>query len=172
MVISGDKISLRFAHESDVRKIIFWENEDENGYTNLYHDKLLIADVLNWVKSRKNNLSDELELRFIICEKGREEGIGAIDLFEFDKKEKAVGIGLIVEKEFRKRGVATEALQMLVQYCLVNFDIKTFWCYVHKQNAPSLSLFLKCGFKISDKISHHDLKREMLFLQLNYTKIV
>jgi diamine N-acetyltransferase len=74
---------------------------------------------------------------------------GIIDLFQFDPKNKRVGIGILVHKDYRKQGIATESIALIKEYCFNHLNIHQIWCTISTQNTESISLFSKAEFEQS-----------------------
>ncbi|MFN6037713.1 MAG: GNAT family N-acetyltransferase [Bacteroidota bacterium] len=164
MKLKGKIIQLRFVKESDASKILEWENNDREGYVNLHNEKLSFKDVVAWILDRKNDITTEGELRFIIEIPEQHAVVGAIDLFDFDLHIGTVGVGIIVDIEHRRKGIASDSLKILLEYCFEEIGVKKVWCYIDEKNTSSLKLFLKSGFKLADKIPSEGFGDEKLYL--------
>ena len=57
------------------------------------------------------------------------------------------GIGILLQKEFRKQGYAQEALQLLLDYCFKTLMLKQVYCLIDVLNTDSINLFTKIGFE-------------------------
>ena len=76
--------------------------------------------------------------------------IGTIDLFDYDPFHERAGIGiLIMNKELRQIGYASEALQALVNYSFEILRLHQLFANVEVENTASLKLFEKHGFRIT-----------------------
>jgi diamine N-acetyltransferase len=145
--LQGNKIYLRLPHENDAELIFAWENALSVIEINLHKETVSKTEVENWIKTRHHDLELEKELRLMICLKDNVVA-GSVDLFEFDKKNKRAGVGIIVEENFRTKGIATEALVLLKEYCFKKIKINSLWCNISAVNATSINLFEKCGFEL------------------------
>lgn len=72
--------------------------------------------------------------------------IGSIDLFEFDPFHKRAGIGILIDEASRRKGYATEALNLLIEYCFKTLDLHQVFCNIELSNEESTKLFTKAGF--------------------------
>ncbi|MGZ3933124.1 MAG: GNAT family N-acetyltransferase, partial [Bacteroidia bacterium] len=111
------------------------------------------------------------QLRLIISEVDKDAAVGAIDLFDFDPYHLRAGIGILIAEEYRNKGFAFEALQLLQDYAFKTLLLKQLYCNVTVSAASSLQLFEKSGFekvglkKNWNRISASDFEDEW-FLQL------
>ena len=70
-----------------------------------------------YITSSHQDIYSVKQLRLIICNE-ENKAIGSIDLFDFDPNHLRAGVGiLIAEKADRKKGYASEALSLLMDYC-------------------------------------------------------
>lgn len=88
------------------------------------------------------------QARFIIEKKedSKKTIVGAIDLFEFDPLNSRAGVGIIVFDEFRSKGLAGNALDILINYAFSHLGLHQLYCNIEENNEISLKLFQKKGF--------------------------
>ena len=72
--------------------------------------------------------------------------IGSLDVFDFDPKHQRAGVGILIEKEHRGKGYASEALSLLDEYALNVIGIRNLYCNILEDNTQSQSLFEKAGY--------------------------
>ncbi|MFN5183608.1 MAG: GNAT family N-acetyltransferase [Bacteroidota bacterium] len=157
---------MRFSQISDSEKILFWENQLQEGFINVNIEKYSMDEIKNWILQLQNDIFSEKQLRFIIIHQVSEGIIGSIDLFEYDSKSNSAGVGIIIEEQFRQQGHAFDALSTLLKYSFNTLRLNNLWCYIVAENYNSIKLFLKCGFKIEKQEFNQNFKREVLFLRI------
>lgn len=54
---------------------------------------------------------------------------------------------MIAENRSRRKGLATEALELMMLYGITELGIRKFYAKIGAGNAPSLSLFERLGFE-------------------------
>ena len=86
------------------------------------------------------------QLRLMICDPSGQTVYGSIDLFDFNPIHQRAAVGVLIRPAYRKRGYATEALQLLIRYATDILQLKQLYCQVDASNLPSLRLFEKQGF--------------------------
>jgi len=79
---------------------------------------------------------------------GKRFTIGAIDLFDFDPVNKRAGIGIMIIRGERKKGFASDALTLLIDYCFKTLRLHQVYCNIDITNQASYNLFLKHHFKV------------------------
>jgi diamine N-acetyltransferase len=151
-MISGNLIYLRLPQLGDENLIFEWENHPENDFINKNSEQLSIHEIRNWITQSQHELITEKQLRLMICNKHDNTVVGSIDLFNYDSIQACCGIGIIINKEFRRRGFAFEAVQLLCHHAIETLMVKKIHCLIHPTNHESVRLFEKSNFKFLKKI--------------------
>jgi diamine N-acetyltransferase len=150
MFLKGNKIYLRSLNESDFDKIFSWENNPENWRVSGTENRFTKDEIEQFVKSEQDILIAK-QVRLMICDSLTNEAIGAVDIFEYDAKHQRAGIGILIEPSHRKNGFGNEALILASAYALNEIGLRNLFASIFSDNAPSILLFEKAGFK---KIGH------------------
>ena len=145
----GPNLLLRAPEPSDVDIIFRWEND-----TRIWHLSNTITPfsrfaIEQFVLNTSNDIYETKQLRLMIDQHSSASGmitIGSIDLFDFDPFHKRAGIGILIDEAYRKNGFATEALQLLLDYCFNTLRLHLVFCNIEKTNQDSIHLFTKAGF--------------------------
>ena len=87
------------------------------------------------------------QLRLIIEENSTQKPIGMIDVFDFNPQHKRAGIGILIQKENQKKGFASEALELLINYSFRHLNLHQMYANITSDNQESISLFTKHQFK-------------------------
>lgn len=174
------KIALRAPELSDLDKIQIWENDDSLWHlsnTLLPFSRFIIEQ---YILSEQEDIFSKKQARFIISLRNTSnqevEAIGAIDLFDFDPKNRRAGIGILIEEVFRNKGYAQQALKQLISYSFDILNLHQLHCSILKSNEESLSLFKKQQFSIigvkRDWVILHNQWQDEYLLQLINKKSV
>jgi diamine N-acetyltransferase len=89
--------------------------------------------------------------------------IGSIDIFDFDPANRRAGVGILIDKNFRNKGYASAALELLIDYCFNTLNLHQLFCNITPDNKISISLFKKNRFKIIG------LKKDWLLVNKKWT---
>lgn len=146
-MLKGKQVYLRVVEEEDIPTLLNWENNPENWKVSGTEVPYTESEMKSFVA---NHLPIHLtgQLRFMITDIHEDAPIGTIDLFDANFKNGFAGVGvLIAEKEFRNKGLASEALNLVIGYCSARLDLYHLHCSIHADNQSSIALFEKCGFK-------------------------
>ena len=98
-----------------------------------------------YIKNSSETIQKAKQFRFVVDYNNIP--IGFVDLFEY--KDSSAGVGIIIDKEYQKRGFASESLKVLIDYSLEEIKLKKLHCKISKYNLNSIQLFTSCGFSFT-----------------------
>ncbi len=169
-MIRGKQIFLRAMEPEDVDQLYLWENDPEiwkvsNTYipfsTNYLHE---------FINSSHNDLFIDRQLRLMICLSKEKTCIGTLDFFEFDPLHRRAGLGILVDRNYRNKGIASEAIGLATGYAFDFLNLHQLFCHVTIDNANSSKAFIKAGFEQTglkkDWILTSEGPKNVLFFQL------
>lgn len=144
--LQGKKIILRALEQSDIDVLYKWENDTSiwkvSNTVTPYSKFLLEQYLLN----SHNDIYTQKQLRLIITDQ-QKTVVGAIDLFEFDPLHARAGVGILIDKQYRNNGYASDALDVLMDYCFSYLHVNQLYCSVLMDNEASIHLFETKGFE-------------------------
>ena len=155
MNIQGKKIALRSVTAKDIALLLRWENNTENWEVSNTKTSFTKDEMEAYITQQKDIYLDK-QLRLMISilpedtSQSNEEA-GCIDLFDYDTDKSKAGLGILIEKKYRRNGYATEALALLTDYCFSVLNMKMLHCSIAEDNTESLDLFKKNSFNIVGK---------------------
>lgn len=148
-LLLGERIRLRALEPQDVATLYQWENDTAIWVASNTQVPISKFVLEQYIAASHLDLHTNKQLRLMITTK---EGldVGAIDLFDFDSQHQRAGIGILVaEKMDRGKGYATEALNLLIQYCFTQLHLHQLYCNITIDNEASIQLFKKHNFAIT-----------------------
>ena len=149
MKLKGQHIQLRAIEPSDIDVLYQWENDTETWMVSNTQSPFSRFVLEQYITSSHQDIYSVKQLRLIICNE-ENKAIGSIDLFDFDPNHLRAGVGiLIAEKADRKKGYASEALSLLMDYCFSVLNLHQLYCNITIDNEQSILLFQKHGFQIT-----------------------
>ncbi len=150
-------IVLRDACLEDAPMLLAWELQPELQNVTRAESSVTLDFICRHILSSMDLLEDS-QKRFIIEREGQ--SVGVVDLYDY--ADCTASIGIFVERAFRQKGYASEALLLVVAYAR-NLGIKTLCAEVKSHNTASLHLFRKAGFRHLSDAQNGD----MQILRLN-----
>jgi len=155
-------IRFRALEPDDLDLLFEWENDLE------------IWEVSNTFEPFSDSHRDIYESKQVrmVIENLEGKAVGAIDLFDFDPFHFRAGVGIMIhDKNDRKHGYATDALELLCQYAANYLRLHQLYANIGEDNQDSIKLFTKngftlCGTKKDWRNTSDGWKTEMMFQKI------
>ena len=137
------KIILRAPEPSDVDRIYLWENNPEMWPCGAFRAPLSRHQIWEYVNNYDANPLSGGQLRLIIEAGADEEGegytpCGIVDLYDIDPRDSRAFVGIMVAPDFRRKGIAAEALAQLEKYCRECLALRLLAAEVASDNQRSI----------------------------------
>lgn len=146
-MLENDRIRLRSLEISDVNRLYIWENDRSNwkvSHTITPYSNYVLTDYINSV----TDVYSDKQLRLVIETKPDRVSVGTIDLFDCDFANRRAGIGiLIADPDNRGKGIGSQVLDIIIDYCFEVLNLHQLYCNVLLDNPKSMALFEKYGFQ-------------------------
>ena len=142
----GDEIYFRTLTNDDVSIMMAWENNPENWKISSTI-KPYSRDQIEEFVNLNQDIFIQTQLRLLICLTKTNEVIGNIDLFDFEPEHKRVGVGILIDNKYRKKGLANQSIQLIEAYSKEILGVKNIFCNILTDNNQSIGLFEKNKFK-------------------------
>lgn len=167
-MLSSKNIALRTIEPQDIDCLLAWENDTENWTVSNTFVPFSRKLMEEYIYSAQDIFAMK-QVRFIIEDKRTKNQLGCIDLFEFDPFHLRAGVGILIDKNYRNKGIAKEALEVLKTYSFSHLKLHQLYCSVANSNAASLKLFYQSGFVQTgvkkDWLNYGNKWEDELFLQ-------
>ena len=156
-------IRLRAIEPEDLDLLFRIENDQElwgMSVSNVPYSRYVLRD---YVAQATNDIYADGQVRFIVeTEDG--ETVGIADLVNFDAKNNRAELGIIIERQHRRRGYGRQILTQLADYALRVLHLHQLYAYVEAENKPCLALFQQMGYRqqfvlkdwLYDGLTYHD----------------
>ncbi|NQX76184.1 GNAT family protein [Gilvibacter sp.] len=145
--LSNDAVRLRALEPQDLDFLFEVENNTaiwEVSNTLVPYSRFVLKQYL---EQAHLDIYSAKQLRLVICTAEDSKALGFVDLFDFDPKNKRVGVGIVVyEPDNRRQGYAREALSLLIPYCFDHLGLHQVFANIGAQNLASIQLFEALGF--------------------------
>ena len=141
-----DKVILRAMEPEDLDVLYEIENDMETwhvGAVNVPYSRYLLHD---YIAHASGDIYADRQLRLMI-ENTEGQCVGVVDLVDFNPQHHRAEVGIIIQRSYRGRGYATEALQLLLDYARKVIHLHQVYAIVSATNIPSLHLLKSLGFK-------------------------
>lgn len=172
MFIKSEHIYLRALESSDLELLYISENDIavwkvSNIITPFSKDVLEL-----YLHSAHQDIYTNKQLRLMISLNHNHTPIGTIDLFDFDPMNLRVGVGVLIFEEFRRKGYASEAIDLVKKYAQETLMMNQLFCNISSSNSDSIALFEKAGFeKVGTKKQWNQISKNIFEDELMYQLI-
>ena len=150
-ILTGKTTRLRAIEPNDIDLIYSWENDSSIWQLSNTFAPFSKYIIKQFIDNSHQDIFQLKQLRLMIdkIDEKSVESIGSIDIFDFDPMHKRAGIGiLIANNSDRKKGYASDALDILIKYGFHTLQLHQLYCNITEDNLDSLNLFQSKGFKL------------------------
>lgn len=147
----GSKVSLRALEPDDVGLLYRWENDRSIWHLSNTITPLSKFTLEQYVMDSALDIYASKQLRMMIDLLEETNGIktiGSIDLFDFEPTHQRAGIGILILQDFRGKGFASEAMDLLIDYAFTTLQIHQLFSNIAPDNNDSIRLFESKGFRL------------------------
>lgn len=152
-MLENENLKLREIETYDLESIVRWRN-DRDVYENLFsYLPLCLEKQKRWYE---NYLSDMRTQLFLIELNNEKKTIGTIGFTDIDYKNQNADVTIIIgEKDYRGKGYARQAVDMLLKYGFYELNLKKVYFKVLAYNTKAVKLYEKMGAKQEGILRKH-----------------
>ena len=146
MFTKNENITLRVAEPYDAETIFRWENDMEIwrvSDTIVPFSRHQIEQFL----LNNNDLVSEKQLRLMIDDNKSGDTVGCIVLYDYDSFNERAGLGILIDKQYRGKGYAKQAIALLIDYCFNTLLLNQLYALTLATSTDSVLLFESLGFE-------------------------
>lgn len=148
--LNGSQVLLRALEPEDLELLYNWENDVTIWSISDTLSPISRYILRKYLENAHKDIFETKQLRLIIQELESGKAIGTIDLFDFDHFHHRAAVGiLIADKSERRKGYASDALEVIKEYGFNILKLNQLHCCISDNNNSSLELFKKAGFEIT-----------------------
>jgi len=145
MLVSAE-IKLRTLKDTDLDFLFSLENDKSLWAVSGTTEPFSLVQLANYISHAKQDVAIAEQFRFVIDWQGK--AIGCIDLYEYNFKKQNAGVGIVILKEYRRKGFAKQSLTLLIKYAWEKLHLKQLHTGIFSDNKASLALFQSVGFEM------------------------
>ena len=97
-----------------------------------------------FIENSHLDIIEHKQLRLVIADD--DNSYGFIDLYDYDFINRRVGLGIIIFKKYRSKGIGLISLQLTEDFLLEHVPIHQVYANISSSNKESISLFEKSDF--------------------------
>ena len=163
--LCGDTIILRGFEKEDLQCLYDWTNDSEVTHFMFMGDRPAIMERLieNWERETKSSA----DIVFAIVEKKQQKVIGSAGLYAINWISRSTEFRVIIgEKGCWRKGIGTEAAQLLLSYAFEKLNLNKVWLGVNAENKGAVRSYEKAGFV------HEGVLRQEIFRNNRYYDVM
>lgn len=152
-LLESERIRLRNLEPEDLDVLYRWENDAslwEVGDTVSPFSRYVLKE---YIAESHRDIYDLRQLRLVIEFRTTGRAAGLVDLFDFDPHHRRAGVGIVVDIPYRRNGLATEALDLIIGYAFSFLKLHQLYVHIPVTNKASEALFTRCGFVVAGVLS-------------------
>lgn len=138
-------IRLRAPEPEDLEVMLAFENDESIWEQSSATGPYSRYQLKRFLQESQNDLFVDRQLRLMIST-AEGEVAGIVDLCTFDPRHNRAEVGVVVRKEFRRRGIGRKALNLLANHSFNLLGIHQLYALVREDNTASIALFHSCGY--------------------------
>jgi RimJ/RimL family protein N-acetyltransferase len=147
----NENVAIRVIDVSDFNLLKQIELDTSNRkYTDLKEE--LNEEILYSFIVSNHDVYLHKQLKFTIIE--NDDKVGFLDIYDVDFNKNCAGIGIFVLPEFRRKQIASSAIELGINWCK-NIGIRHFLVEIEKTNDCSIHLFQKAKFNLVGQNEHY-----------------
>jgi len=172
LTLKGEHIYLRALEPEDLSLIYHIENNEDNWEVSQTQTPFSKYVIKQYLENAHKDIYEVKQLRMVICSVNNDP-LGLVDLFDFDPKNKKIGVGIIILEKARNKKIAFKALQLILKYTFAKLNIHQVYANILEDNTASINLFKKLNFQMSAVkkdwvFEDNQYKNEYLFQYINH----
>jgi diamine N-acetyltransferase len=148
-MLNSQLICLRALEPEDLESLYDWENDTELWEvtnTRQPYSRFALRQYIS--QAAENSIYELGHLRLMITLTIGGQSIGTVDLFDLDIHHSKVALGLFIHKDFRGKGFAALALQLIEEYVFDYLKLHQLYCQISANNQASRTMFEKKGYHL------------------------
>ncbi|MBZ9600646.1 GNAT family N-acetyltransferase [Phyllobacterium chamaecytisi] len=106
-----------------------------------------IQETRRWVRVLAKTMSPDESIAWAVAERDSDNCIGMVNYHHREPLNRRLEIGYILRSEWHGRGLMSEAVQAVMSHCLVKLNTHRIAAVIHPDNAPSIRLVTRLGFR-------------------------
>jgi ribosomal-protein-alanine N-acetyltransferase len=157
-----DRLKLRGITPDDANDIFEYASIPEISEYLVWYPHKTIRDSEDFIKFAREKFENDEWIVLGIELKEKNKLIGTIDIRGWKNVHRCAEIGYVLSKEFWNRGITTEALKRVIDYCFGELNLNRVEAHCEDENTGSWRVMEKCGMKYEGTL------RQRVFIKERY----
>lgn len=151
----SERLCLRPFHLEDATDVQNYAGDYEvaKGVLSIPHPYPVDVAV-SWISTHQKKFNEMKSVIYAITDRKTEELIGCAGL-NLRKEHKLAELGYWIGREFWNKGIATEAVSILIKYGFQHLNVNRIYAKFFTDNAASARVLDKCGLQYEGTLKQH-----------------
>ncbi|NDV64332.1 GNAT family N-acetyltransferase [Bacteroides sp. 224] len=145
--LSNEYVKLRAMEPEDLHLMYKIENNPDLWEVSSFTVPYSRYALKEYIEQSQSDIFADKQLRLMIVRCADNRVVGTIDITDFVPLHARGALGIAILEEFRHKGYARNALELLCEYAFEFLRMKQLYAHVPVDNTSSLNLFLNNGFQ-------------------------
>lgn len=151
-MIADDVITLRAPEPSDLDAMFRWENGADKTESSSAAAPLSRKQLWDYIENYDADIYSARQLRLVVERRADGARIGAVDITDFEPRDRRAWVGIYIDEKERRRGYGLRALQLLCSYAQATIGLHQLAAVVVAGNRASCGLFEAAGFRACGRL--------------------
>lgn len=150
-MLENSTVRLRAPEPNDLELLYVWENDPDVWRVSSTRGPISRLALKGLIKQASLDIYETKQLRLMIdALEAQPTTVGVADLFHFDPFHQRAEIGLLIgPPQYRGKGIAHSAIELIEAYCFGFLKLRQLYCNVARSNERCVQLFIGHGFELA-----------------------
>lgn len=146
MYLRSVSLSLRAPELTDLDYLFHVENDTRQWVVSACRLPYSRFQLQRYIETNSHDIYADKQLRLMMEDEMDKRVVGVVDLFDFSPSDRRAEVGIVVDRDCRRKGYGRDAVALLCDYAEHVLDLHQLYVYILEDNVPARSLFASCGF--------------------------
>ncbi|WP_075343297.1 GNAT family N-acetyltransferase [Tenacibaculum agarivorans] len=161
--ITTERLVLRKLKETDWEMISYLRSDKEVNKFVKRPNAPSKEKALEFISKTNNAIDNNSILYWVITEKGKNEMIGSICLWNFSEDKKKAEVGYDLSPEFQRKGIMDESLKNILKFGFNTLLLDAIVAYTQYNNESSVKLLKRNNFKLVEDLKDEENEYNRIF---------
>ncbi len=146
-MMKDEQVLIRALEPEDLEYLYKWENDMDLWEVSDTLTPFSHFTLKKYIENSHRDIYETKQVRLMIADKEAGAPVGLVDIYDFDPYHQRAGLGIMIHNlENRKKGYASSAIKLMLDYCFETLGLNQVYSSVPSCNVASLKLFESLGF--------------------------
>lgn len=150
--LTGRLVSLRAVEPDDLDMLFLLENDPDRSQTSFTTAPASRQQLWEYIHNYQADIFAEKQLRLIVASRESGRPVGAVDISDFDPRDRRGFVGIAILEGERGKGYALDALDVLGRFASQTLGMHQLAAIVSVDNAASCALFHAAGYRTAGRL--------------------